>query len=953
MSPKRTDWLLPLALGAVQTGVWPGPALFGRPPAVIALVLTATVVVVAALAFRRIRPVASAIVVHAATMTAQVSAEPLGAGGVSLADVLSVAPLISLFSVAAWTGVRTTVALTVALTAAMMVANAFTPGYYAGESGAGLVLLVVADALIAALAALFGHRRRVWRHGRETARRRLAEAETARAEAAREERHRLARELHDVSAHHLTAIVVTVTAARRLAEKRPELGTEALTFAAQAARRTLDTLFDLVAVMRSADATGDLPARLAGLAAEFQRLGQPVTLAPGTPGAVPADVADTTFAIVREALTNTLRYAPGGAVTIRVTTTGGAVEAHVTNAAATRPSDADGVGSGSGLAGARTRAERLGGTLTAGPAGGGWQVTARLPLTATAPSRLQRAWQGRAASVRGYLTDALVTVALAMASIAVLMIEPAITTGGEHGAALLAGAVLILHAAPLTWAHRAPWRTLAAVLAVLVGWTALTATDVLPAGSLSVLIPAGFVEAYAVYAVAAHGRGRAAWTWLVAPVTGAVAGLAITVGAFADIAAADPADYDGAAERAILTVMMTVVFGGLLTLPLLATWATGAGWRRRRTRLRDRERDLVLAATVSATGEALAERWRIAAELRTTVLARATDVLTAATRPADVLITAVQPAEPAAGVAGLVSSDADRDSRNPAVADPGPAGTGHTAAERPPAGPAGADSVGRHGDPGGWPDDTAARLDAVLAAARATLAAMRELLGSLRGGARGDVAAQEAETAPQPTAAQIGALCEAQRAAGRAVMLRYATPLPDLPPGVDVSAYRLVEAALALPGPGPLEIVIGAAGGLRIFLNRIPALTDPRAAAGLRGRVDAVGGTMTVHPAGETDILLPLPTPPPAGTVPAAAPTGTRAMAGTESQPARSDASPEPGVAPSAADSGSRPSPVTGTEAGLPTVAGTRAGSPVVAGTEAGPPRVAAGSEEVRPSPSE
>ncbi|MDP9794520.1 signal transduction histidine kinase [Catenuloplanes nepalensis] len=913
MPPKRTDWLLPLALGAVQFGLWPGPALFRQPPAVIALVLTATAIVVGALGLRRVRPVTAAVTVHAAFLTAQVAADPLGADGTSLVDALTAASLISLFSVGAWTSVRTTLTVTVALTAATVAANALTPAYYAGESGLGLVLLVAADVLLVALVALFGHRRQVWRQGRETARRRLAEAEAARAEAAREERHRLARELHDVSAHHLTAIVVTVTAARRLAAKRPELAAEALTFSAQAARRTLDTLFDLVAVLRSTDAGGDLPARLAGLAAEFRRLGQPVTLDPGTPGDVPADVADAAFAIVREALTNTLRYAPGGAVTITVTAAAGEAGVSVANAAATRASDADGVGSGSGLAGARARAERLGGTLTAGPDGHGWRVAARLPMAA-APSRLRRAWQGRGASVRGYLTDGLVAVILAMGSVAVLLIDPGLTTGGDPGIALAAGALLTGHAAPLLWAHRAPWRTLGAVVAVLIGWTVLAATGVLPAGSLSVLVFGGFVEAYAVYAVAAHGRGRAAYTWLVAPVTGAVAGFAITAGAIAEIAAYDPADYDGTAERAVITVMMTVFFGGLLTVPLLAGWIAGASWRRRRTRLQDRERDVVLAATVSAAGEALAERWRIAAELRATVLARATDVLTAASPP----VTG-PPAQDPSGTRPVV--DGRGSAPDPVVA------------------------------PAGEPGETAARLDAVLTAARATLAAMRELLGSLRGGARGDDAGTEAETAPQPTAAQIGALCEAQRAAGRPVMLRYATPMPELPPGVDVSAYRLIEAALALPGPGPLEIVIGVTGGLRIFLNRIPVLADPRAAAGLRGRVDAVGGTMTVHPAGETDILLPLAVPAP---IPAPAETPVRGepAAVSSSGAASTAGTPVSGeIAPAA------PASAVASTTGPQAAAGSAStpaetGSSTAAGNGNRPPRAVA-SEEVRPSPFE
>ncbi|MDR7275934.1 histidine kinase [Catenuloplanes atrovinosus] len=889
MSPKRTDWLLPLALGAVQLGLWPGAVLFRQPPAVLALVLAATAAVVAALGFRRVRPVTALIATHLAVASAQCGVAPLGADSDSLVDVLTVAPLIALFSVAAWTGVRTTLIAAPALTASTVVVNTLTPGYYAGESGVGLALLVAADALLAALIALLGHRRQAWRRGREQARRRLAETEAARAEAARGERHRLARELHDVSAHHLTAIVVTVTAARRLATTRPELAADALTFSAQAARRTLDTLVDLVAVMRSADAAGDLPARLAGLGAEFQRLGQPVTLDLAAPTAVPADVADAAFAIVREALTNTIRYAPGGAVTIRLADDDGAVGVTVTNGPAARASDADGVGSGSGLAGARSRAEQLGGTLTAGPDGAGWRVAARLPVAAAGaspPSRLARAWQERAASVRGYLTDALIAVILALGGVAVLLVDPALTTGGSRPAGFAVAALIVAHTVPLVWAHRAPWWVLGGVLAVLAGWAIVAATGVLPAGSLSVLTVAGFAEVYAVYAVAAHGRGRAAFTWPAAPATAGVLGLAIAVGVGADLARSGDAPEAGPAELVALTVVLGGFVTVLLAVPMLAAWIVGASWRRRLTRLRSRERDVVAAAAASAAGEALAERWRIAAELRSTVLDRATAVLTAASPPVPA-VPGVRNAAlpPTSGVPGGGSPASPTASDVPGHAVP-PSGSGTPGGGTAAPGAGAAVSQPVSGEPGASPvasgvpgagigaavdgdvpdggagggtatgpaDGTAARLDAVLEAARATLAAMRELLGSLRGGA----GAGEAETAPQPTAAQIGALCEAQRAAGRPVLLRYATPLPELPPGVDVSAYRLIEAALALPGAGPLEIVIGVTGGLRIFLNRIPVLTDARVAAGLRGRVDAVSGAMTVHPGGETEIWLPL-----------------------------------------------------------------------------------------------
>jgi signal transduction histidine kinase len=787
MSPKRTDWLLPLAFAAGQLGLYPGPALFRQPAAVIALVLAVTAVVTVTLGLRRVRPRTTLAVTLGAVTAGQLGAAPLGADSASLLDLLTAAPLVALYSVAAWTGVRVTVAVVALMIASTVLTNALTPGYYQGESSAGLAMLIAGDALLVAIVALFGHRRHVWRDGRERARRQLAEAERARAQAAQDERHRLARELHDVSAHHLTAIVVTVTAAARLATTRPELAADALTFSAQAARRTLDTLLDLVAVMRGTDAGGDLTTRVAGLAAESERLGQPVGTDCGTLGVVPPPVADAAFAIVREALTNTVRYAPGGAVTIRLASAAGALEVSVVNGPAARASDADGVGSGSGLAGAHARAAQLGGTLAAGPAGaGGWQVTARLPL-APPGERLKRAWQGRASSVRGYVTDGLAAIMLVLLSIAVLLIEPTQTTAGDNTVAFAVGALIALHTAPLIWVHRAPWGVLAAVLTVLLGWGGLCAAGVLPAASLSALFPAALAEAYAVYAIAAHGRGLPALTWFSAP--GAAAAIGLTVGLGAGPSLPDEPPAGDGAEAVIYAAFLAVLVGVLAVLPLITAWLVGAASRRRRTRLQTRERDVVAAAAVSADGEALAERWRIAAELRATVLDRATAVLTAASAP------------------------------------PGP------------------------GAPG-----TAAQLQAVLETARAALAAMRELLGSLRGGA---TAAPDPQTAPQPTAAQIGALCEAQRAAGRPVMLRYATPVPQLPPGVDVSAYRLVEAALTLPG-GPLEIVVGVTGGLRILLNRIPALTDPRTAAGLRGRVDAVNGAMTVHPAGETEIWLPL-----------------------------------------------------------------------------------------------
>jgi len=113
----------------------------------------------------------------------------------------------------------------------------------------------------------------------------------------------------------------------------------------------------------------------------------------GDPGAVPAGIDLTAYRIVQEALTNTLRHAPGSQACVRISYSGGAVTVQVSDSGqpngegpdgeggARGASDGAGLGPGYGLAGIAERVASCGGSLTVGPVpAGGFAVTARLPV---------------------------------------------------------------------------------------------------------------------------------------------------------------------------------------------------------------------------------------------------------------------------------------------------------------------------------------------------------------------------------------------------------------------------------------------------------------------------------------------------------------------------------------------------------------------------------------------
>jgi signal transduction histidine kinase len=224
--------------------------------------------------------------------------------------------------------------------------------------------------------------------------RRLAEQQTiSAAERDRrtllEERARIARELHDVVAHHMSVITVQAdTAAYRLDRLTPETREEFTSIAA-AARESLGEMRRLLGVLRNEDAHGELVpqpglSRIGQLVEATVRAGVPVEFTP-CDADVPEAVGLSAYRIVQEALANVVRHAPGAPaqVSVSLAEDGTRLTVLVVNGPPPEPPAAplEASGTGHGLVGMRERARLADGTLDAGPLpDGGFRIAAQLPL---------------------------------------------------------------------------------------------------------------------------------------------------------------------------------------------------------------------------------------------------------------------------------------------------------------------------------------------------------------------------------------------------------------------------------------------------------------------------------------------------------------------------------------------------------------------------------------------
>ncbi|WP_169814810.1 sensor histidine kinase [Nocardia crassostreae] len=198
-----------------------------------------------------------------------------------------------------------------------------------------------------------------------------------------EERARIARELHDVVAHHMTVIAIQAEAAQH---RDPAIAPETKARLATIRTSATDALGEMrhiLGVLRTGDTTllpqptlPDIPDLIASVRAGGTPIDLKIT---GDTSTVPATAGLSSYRIVQEALSNAIRHAPGSPVNIDITITPHLVRIHVANPHTPSPTATP--GSGHGLLGMRERVTMLGGTLEAGSNGNGkYTVTAALPI---------------------------------------------------------------------------------------------------------------------------------------------------------------------------------------------------------------------------------------------------------------------------------------------------------------------------------------------------------------------------------------------------------------------------------------------------------------------------------------------------------------------------------------------------------------------------------------------
>ncbi len=361
MIPVRA-WLIDAAIAAFLTFIVLLSTTGGghQAPAGVALLTAAAVSV----AWRRRWPGWVLLATNLAYLADALVSEHLGPGQAAI--------VVALYTFAERSSLSRAVGATVA-SAIVVVATQSIESLPIARSWGSVAALVAAAVLGASVA--------------ERRRERARERELLAAGAAAEERVRLARELHDVVAHHLSVVAVQ---ANVLAESASPRGAEqgAARAVVESSRQALAEMRRILGVLRLAgpsEETGRAPQPgLHDLGALVQRITDAgVDVKVQTEGErieLPAGVDLAAYRILQEALTNVLRHARATSANIRITYTPSAIRLEVTDDGIGPPTDGRPI-DGHGLEGMQERAALLGGKLTCGPASGrGYKLQAMLPL---------------------------------------------------------------------------------------------------------------------------------------------------------------------------------------------------------------------------------------------------------------------------------------------------------------------------------------------------------------------------------------------------------------------------------------------------------------------------------------------------------------------------------------------------------------------------------------------
>ena len=258
-----------------------------------------------------------------------------------------------------------------------------------GPGGLDLAQLRGGVAVVTVIAWLIGH----------SIRQAQAHAELRRAQAAAQtvmaERLQIARELHDMVAHSIGIIAIQAGAGHRVFDASPDQARDALAAIEATSRETLAGLRRMMTGLRRAEpgpGPGQAPLGPAPGLADIEQLAA-MTLETGVQVDVdwhgsqeplPADIDLSAFRIIQEAVTNVVRHAGTSQCRVLIDQQDGQLSIEVTDSGRGSPV----AGTGYGISGMRERAALLGGDFSAGPRpGGGFCVTARLPLPAPASAR--------------------------------------------------------------------------------------------------------------------------------------------------------------------------------------------------------------------------------------------------------------------------------------------------------------------------------------------------------------------------------------------------------------------------------------------------------------------------------------------------------------------------------------------------------------------------------------
>ncbi|HLU71740.1 MAG TPA: sensor histidine kinase [Nonomuraea sp.] len=357
------DLLYALAVAAAQVGL-SFSASMGQPDrepvdaVAVALLLVGPVGVLV----RRKYPVGAAVVTLVATYLYTWLGYPFGPG--YLAAIILLFSMVTLgLRIQAW--IMAGVTIVVFISYSHLWSGGMT-GLFHDLAVTAFVLLVM---VMAELTRIVRERR--------AQQQRAAEEETRRQ--ASEERLTMAQELHDVLAHNISLIHVQASTALHLIDDNPEQARTALATIKTASKEVLGEMRSVLNVLRDG-APRSPTAGLDRLDELIERSGLDVTLERDGSRPLPPQVERAAYRIVQESLTNAARHAPGAAVTVRLGYGARELVIEVTDTGSTTPPELAGEGSGNGIPGMRERAAALGGTLTAGPHGRGFRVSARLPL---------------------------------------------------------------------------------------------------------------------------------------------------------------------------------------------------------------------------------------------------------------------------------------------------------------------------------------------------------------------------------------------------------------------------------------------------------------------------------------------------------------------------------------------------------------------------------------------